>query len=121
MPAPTFGEYGLLMQDSRRQSPDGAIIHKRFTQLVDDADSRETRTETVVDGVHITTVSGPMVPQPGVARIPTDAALATQLRCTDHQLTGIRTARYAIGMRLAMRIVQWLARPASAFIDAAEW
>jgi len=47
--------------------------------------------------------------------------VAGQLRCTRHQLTGIRTARFAIGMRLAMRIVQWLDRPASAFINAAEW
>jgi hypothetical protein len=49
------------------------------------------------------------------------AELAGQLRCTTHQLTGIRTARFAIGMRLAMAIVQWLERPSSAYIDAAEW
>jgi len=47
--------------------------------------------------------------------------LAADLRCTSHQLTGIRTARYAIRMTLAMRIVMWLDRPASAFIYAAEW
>jgi len=47
--------------------------------------------------------------------------LAGQLRCSTHQLTGIRTARYAIGMRLAMRIAQWLEQPASAFIYAADW
>jgi len=47
--------------------------------------------------------------------------LATELRCTEHQVTGIRTARYAIGMRLAMRIVQWLERPAADFVDAAAW
>ena len=47
--------------------------------------------------------------------------LATELRCTDHQLTGIRTARYAIGMRLMMRIVQWLERPAATFIHATSW
>jgi hypothetical protein len=47
--------------------------------------------------------------------------LARQLRCSHHQLTGIRTARYAIGMRLAMSIVQWLDQPARAFIYAAEW
>ena len=41
--------------------------------------------------------------------------------CSENQLTGIRTARYAIGMKLAMRIVQWLERPASAFVYAAEW
>ncbi|HKW10330.1 MAG TPA: hypothetical protein VJO33_08115, partial [Gemmatimonadaceae bacterium] len=48
-------------------------------------------------------------------------ALARELRCTDHQLTGIKTARYAIGMTLAMRIVQWLERPAADFIYAAKW
>ena len=47
--------------------------------------------------------------------------LAPCLYATEHQLTGIRTARYAIGMKLAMRIVQWLERPASAFIYPAEW
>jgi hypothetical protein len=47
--------------------------------------------------------------------------LAPRLHATEHQLTGIRTARYAIGMKLAMRIVQWLEQPASRFIYAAEW
>ena len=47
--------------------------------------------------------------------------LAHTLRCTDHQLTGIRTARYAIGMKLMMRIVQWLGQPAATFIYPAEW
>ena len=47
--------------------------------------------------------------------------LARELRCGDSQLRGIRTARYAIGMRLMMRIVQWLERPAAAFIHAAQW
>jgi hypothetical protein len=47
-------------------------------------------------------------------------ALAKELRCTEHQLTGIRTARFAIGMKLAMRIVQWLERPAADFIYAAQ-
>jgi hypothetical protein len=47
--------------------------------------------------------------------------LAKELRCSQHQLTGIRTARYAIGMRLAMRIVQWLDCPASTFVRAEMW
>ena len=47
--------------------------------------------------------------------------VAQPLRCTQHQLTGIRTARYAIGMKLMMRIVQWVAQPAAAFIYPAEW
>ena len=47
--------------------------------------------------------------------------LAATLGCTHSQLTGIRTARYAIGMRLAMRIVQWLEQPATSFIYAARW
>jgi|SRR5215471_821400 len=47
--------------------------------------------------------------------------LAAQIRCSEHQLTGIRTARYAIAMSLAMRIVGWLERPAAAFVYPAEW
>ena len=47
--------------------------------------------------------------------------LATILRCTSHQLTGIRTARFAVGMVLMMRIVQWLEQPAAAFVYAARW
>ena len=47
--------------------------------------------------------------------------LAERLGCTPSQLTGIRTARFAIGMRLAMRITQWIGRPASEFIHAAPW
>ena len=48
-------------------------------------------------------------------------ALAKELRCSVHQVQGLRTIRYAIGMRLAMRIVQWLERPAAGFIYAARW
>jgi hypothetical protein len=48
-------------------------------------------------------------------------ALATELRCSEHQAQGLRTIRYAIGMRLAMRIVQWVEQPAAAFIYAARW
>jgi hypothetical protein len=47
--------------------------------------------------------------------------LAGELRCTPSQLTGIRTARFAIGMRLAMRITHWLGRPAADFIYRARW
>jgi len=47
--------------------------------------------------------------------------LARVLRCSPNQLTGIRTARYAIAMRLAMKIVAWLEQPAAAFVYAADW
>lgn len=47
--------------------------------------------------------------------------LAAELRCTPSQLTGLRTARYATGMTVAIRIVQWLERPAADFIYAAKW
>jgi hypothetical protein len=47
--------------------------------------------------------------------------LARELRCTPSQLTGIRTARFAIGMGLAMRITQWLGRPAADFVYTAAW
>ena len=46
---------------------------------------------------------------------------AVEIRCTPNQLTGIRTARYAIEIRLAMRIVGWLGRPAADFVYAADW
>jgi|SRR5579872_764315 len=46
---------------------------------------------------------------------------ADRLHCTPHQLTGLRTVKFAIGMRLAMRISQALHRPAADFIYVAEW
>ena len=46
-------------------------------------------------------------------------ALAELLGCTQSQLTGIKTARFATGMCLAMRITQWLGRPAADFVYAA--
>ena len=48
------------------------------------------------------------------------AELAQQLDCTPSRLTGLRTARLA-DMDLAMRITQWLGRPAAAFIHPAQW
>jgi DNA-binding XRE family transcriptional regulator len=42
--------------------------------------------------------------------------LAKVIGCTPSQLMGIRKARYAINMKLAMRIVQWLGRPAADFV-----
>jgi hypothetical protein len=47
--------------------------------------------------------------------------LAAALECSPNQLTGLRTAKFATDMDLAMRIVQWLGRPAADFIDAARW
>ena len=46
---------------------------------------------------------------------------AERLHCTTHQLTGLRTVKFAIGMRLAMRITQSLRRPAADFVYVAEW
>jgi hypothetical protein len=46
---------------------------------------------------------------------------ARELRCSESQLTGIKTAKYAIGLTLAMRITQWLERPAADFVYAADW
>ena len=37
------------------------------------------------------------------------------------ELTGLRTAKYATGMDLAMRIVQWIGRPAADFVYPAMW
>jgi hypothetical protein len=47
--------------------------------------------------------------------------LAETLRCTPSQLTGVRTARFAMDMNLAMKITQWIGRPAAEFIDPAPW
>jgi hypothetical protein len=47
--------------------------------------------------------------------------VATRLHCTPSQLTGLRTAKFATNVRLAMRISQALRRPAADFIEAATW
>lgn len=47
--------------------------------------------------------------------------VADVLGCTPSQLTGLRTARFATNMDLAMRIVQWLGRPAADFVYPATW
>jgi hypothetical protein len=47
--------------------------------------------------------------------------LSRELGCTPSQLTGIRSARFAIGMKLTMCIVLWLDCPARDFIIAANW
>lgn len=46
---------------------------------------------------------------------------AAHVRCTPSQLTGLRTARFATGMTVAMRITQALRRPAADFVRAADW
>jgi len=46
---------------------------------------------------------------------------ADRLHCTPSQLTGLRTAKFATGMELAMRITQALRRPAADFVYAAQW
>jgi hypothetical protein len=55
------------------------------------------------------------------AEVLTWAQAAKVLRCTSNQLTGLRTARFATSMTLAMRITQWVDQPAAAFIRAAKW
>ena len=47
--------------------------------------------------------------------------VARQVHCSESQLRGLRTVRYAIAMLLAMRLVTWLDRPASAFIVPEKW
>jgi hypothetical protein len=49
------------------------------------------------------------------------AQAARELRCQPGQLTGLKTARFATGMCLAMRITQWVGRPATDFIYPARW
>ncbi|MBV8050047.1 MAG: hypothetical protein JOZ80_02590, partial [Acidobacteriaceae bacterium] len=46
---------------------------------------------------------------------------AKRLHCTANQLTNLPIAKFALGMRLAMRITQALRRPAADFVDVAEW
>ena len=48
------------------------------------------------------------------------AELAGDLDTTPARLTNLRTARFT-DMALAMRITQWLGRPAAAFVHAADW
>jgi hypothetical protein len=55
------------------------------------------------------------------ARGATWAATAERLYCTPSQLTGLRTAKFATSMRLAMRICQAMRRPAADFVYAATW
>ena len=55
---------------------------------------------------------------PGGVDLP---ALAVLLGCSANQLTALRTAKFATGMDLAMRIVQWLDRPAAEFVYLATW
>ena len=49
------------------------------------------------------------------------SGLAAVLGCTPSQLTGLRTAKFATGMDLAMRIVQWIDRPATDFVYRSTW
>jgi hypothetical protein len=48
-------------------------------------------------------------------------AAAERLGCQPGQLTGLRTATYATNINLAMRIVQWSARPSTDFMYFADW
>jgi len=56
-----------------------------------------------------------------IARGATWQQAAEKIRCTPSQLTGLRTAKFATGMGLAMRITQAMRRPAADFVYAAEW
>ncbi len=49
------------------------------------------------------------------------SSLASVLGCSPNQLTALRTAKFATDMDLAMRIVQWLDRPAADFVYPARW
>ena len=56
-----------------------------------------------------------------VSRGVTWAQTAHDLRCQPGQLTGLKTARFATSMILAMRITQWVGRPAADFMYRARW
>ncbi|MDQ6657862.1 MAG: hypothetical protein M3Z00_06525 [Actinomycetota bacterium] len=48
------------------------------------------------------------------------ASKADELDCTPSRLTNLRTAHFA-DMDLAMRVTQWLGRPAAAIVHPAQW
>ncbi len=54
-----------------------------------------------------------------VSRGATWAQTAQELGCQPSQLTGLKAARFATSMVLAMRITQWVGRPAADFVRAA--
>lgn len=54
------------------------------------------------------------------AREMTWSELADVIGCTPARLTNLRTAKQA-DLALVMRVVQWLARPSTDFIHAADW
>ena len=56
-----------------------------------------------------------------IARGATWQQAAARLHCTPSQLTGLRVAKFATSMQLAMRITQALRRPAADFVYVAEW
>jgi hypothetical protein len=56
-----------------------------------------------------------------IGRSATWAQTAERLHCTPSQLTGMRTAKYGMSMRLAVRIYQALGQPSAQFVYAAEW
>lgn len=55
------------------------------------------------------------------ARTATWQQAAERLHCTPSQLIGLRNAKFATSMRLAMRITQALHRPAADFVYVAKW
>jgi hypothetical protein len=55
------------------------------------------------------------------ARKATWQQAADRLHCSPNRLTGLRIAKFATSMGLAMRIIQALHRPAADFIDVAAW
>ena len=56
-----------------------------------------------------------------IGRETTWQEMATRLRGTPSQLKHLRVAKFAAGMRLAMRITQGLRRPAADFVYVARW
>jgi hypothetical protein len=49
------------------------------------------------------------------------AQAALVLRCQPGQLTGLKSARFATSMVLAMRAARWVGRPAADFVYPARW
>ena len=47
--------------------------------------------------------------------------VATILGCSPNQLTGLKSAKFATNINLAMRIVQWTGKQSTDFMYAAKW
>ena len=112
----TSCQYALFMLRWLRRSPEdflrGRVVDVGDVSLPRAGKDRRLRWDLPQVHAELNEVRG--------ERTLTWAALAHELDCTPSRLTNLRTARFT-DMDLAMRIAQWLGRPAAAFIHPAQW